>query len=71
MQDIIDHLGTDQIKRLRIGIGEPPFDNAVDYVLGKPVDEEKDLLRAAVEKGVEALKVILKFDFMRAMSKFN
>lgn len=71
MQDIIDHLGTDQIKRLRIGIGEPPFDNAVDYVLGKPVDEEKDLLRAAVEKGVEALKVTLKFDFMRAMSKFN
>lgn len=71
IQNIIDNLGTDQIKRLRIGIGEPPFDNAVDFVLTKPIDEEKELLQNAIEKGAMALKEALKFSFNRAMSKYN
>ncbi|MDR0934939.1 MAG: aminoacyl-tRNA hydrolase [Erysipelotrichaceae bacterium] len=71
MQNIIENLASDQIKRIRIGIGEPPYDNVIDYVLSKPVDEEKDLTNSAIEKSVEALKEILKYNFSRAMSKFN
>ena len=41
MQNIIELLHTSEIKRIRIGIGEPPY-NAVDYVLGKPLKEEID-----------------------------
>lgn len=71
IQNIIENLGTDQIKRIRIGIGEPPADDAIDFVLGKPVDEEKELINGAIQKGVEALKEALKFSFNRAMSKYN
>src|SRR5690606_35049437 len=34
MQSIINHLHTDQIKRVRIGIDSPLKDDTIDYVLG-------------------------------------
>ncbi len=70
MQNIIDLLKTNNIKRIRIGIGEPTF-SCVDYVLGKPSAEEKEKIETAQDKAVEALKEILKSDFHRAMSKYN
>ena len=39
MQNIIDKLGTEEIKRIRIGIGEST-DDTIDYVLSKPLKEE-------------------------------
>lgn len=71
MQNIIDNLASEEIKRIRIGIGEPPFDNSVDFVLGKPTSEEKELIDEAMKIAIEALKEILKFNFQRAMSKYN
>ena len=71
MQNIIDMLGTDQIKRLRVGIGEPMERDNIDYVLSRPVDEEKELIEKAIKDAVEALKEIIKSGFDRAMSKFN
>ena len=70
MQNIIDCLGTQNIKRIRIGIGEPSFD-AIDYVLGKPSKEEKVLIDSAIDKAVSAIKEYLNNDFQCAMSKFN
>ena len=70
MQNIIDCLSTENIKRIRIGIGEPEFDS-IDYVLSKPVDEEKEAIDQAIKDAVEALKEIIKSGFDRAMSKFN
>ena len=70
LQNIIDLLGTEEFKRIRVGIGEPPFD-AIDYVLGKPLKEEQPLLDEAIDNAVEAIKEALRSDFERAMSKFN
>lgn len=70
LQNIIDNLGTEEFKRIRIGIGEPTFD-AVDYVLGKPLKEEQPLIDEAIKQCVEAIKEALKTDFDRAMNKFN
>ena len=70
MQNIIDCLSTENIKRIRIGIGEPEFDS-IDYVLSKPVDEEKEAIDQAIKDAVEALKEIIKSGFERAMNKFN
>ena len=71
MQNIIDCLGTDQIKRIRIGIGEPEDVNDIDFVLSKPIKEEREVIDMAINNAVEALKEILKSDFVRAMNKFN
>ena len=71
MQNIIDCLGTDQIKRIRIGIGEPKGDDDIDFVLSKPIKEERELIDEAINDAIGALKEILKSDFARAMNKFN
>ncbi|MBO4856836.1 MAG: aminoacyl-tRNA hydrolase [Bacilli bacterium] len=72
MQNIIDNLGTDKIKRIRIGIGEPEENDNIDYVLSKPIKEERELIDEAIKNVIEAVKEILKSDnFERAMNKFN
>ena len=71
MQNIIDCLSTEQIKRIRIGIGEPGEWDTVDYVLSKPLKDEVPLIEESIENAVNALKEALKSDFDRAMNKFN
>jgi len=71
MQNIIDCLSSEQIKRIRIGIGEPGEWDTVDYVLSKPLKDEEPLIEEAIKNSVEALKEALKSDFDRAMNKFN
>ena len=70
MQNIIEQLGTDQIKRIRIGIGEPE-DDAVDYVLSKPSKEELPLIEEAIIKAKDAVVTYLKRDFAVAMNNYN
>ena len=70
MQNIIEQLGTSDIKRIRIGIGEPTYDT-VDFVLSKPLKEEKELIDGALENAANAIKEALKSGFDRAMNRFN
>ena len=70
MQNIIEHLGTEDIKRIRIGIGEPTYDT-IDYVLSKPTKDEKPQIEEAINEAVEAIKTYLKNNFEIAMNKFN
>lgn len=48
MQSIIDHLGTKEIPRIRIGVGKDPDQDTSDYVLGKFAPEEKDSLKTVL-----------------------
>jgi len=70
MQNTIEQLSSDKIKRIRIGIGEPS-DNAIDYVLGKPLKEEEPLIDDAISRAVEAIKEAIKSSFEKAMTKYN
>lgn len=70
MQNIIELLGTDKIKRIRVGIGEPQYDT-IDFVLSKPNKEESVAISEAITKATEALKACLSRNFDFAMSKFN
>ena len=70
MQNIIDNLGTEEIKRIRIGIGEPQFDS-IDWVLGKPSGEDKVKIDEAIDRATKAIREYLIHDFQNAMSKFN
>ena len=71
MQNIIEQLGTEDIKRLRVGIGEPEDNDNIDYVLSKPIKEERVVLEEAINNAVMALKETLKSNFERAMNQFN
>lgn len=70
LQNIIDNLGSDKFKRVRVGIGEPKFDT-IDFVLSKPSKEEAPLILDAIKNAKEAILEYLETDFTRAMSKFN
>ena len=71
IQNIIEQLGSEGIKRIRIGIGEPEYD-AVDYVLSKPKGDEAIDWKKAIEKASKALKeYVLGKDFSTLMSKYN
>ena len=60
MEDIIRELGSEQIRRVRVGIGRPAYD-AVGYVLAKPTDkEEKRLLDEAKSLAVDAVMTFIK-----------
>ncbi len=72
MASVIEHLGTRDIKRLRIGIGNVPLhQSGADYVLSKFKPEEQPLVKTAVQKAVEAIIHYLKHDFDHAMNYFN
>lgn len=73
LKSIIQHLGTDQFPRLRVGVGEKPhpdYDMA-DWVLGKFAGEDKKVIDAAVKRAADAIECILKEGIDRGMGKFN
>ena len=73
LKSLIQHLGTDQFPRVRVGVGEKPhadYDMA-DWVLGKFVGEDKKAIDAAVKKAADAIECILKDGLDKGMNKFN
>jgi PTH1 family peptidyl-tRNA hydrolase len=71
LESIIVQFGTEEIPRLRIGIGGAPGQAAVDHVLGRFFDEEKPLVRASVDRAVEAVKCAIDNGLVSAMNTFN
>lgn len=70
MHSIIQRLGTDEVPRIRIGIGEPIGD-LIDYVLSEFSDEEENEIENVVSRAVDAVETILKEDILTAMNRFN
>ncbi len=71
LESVIEHFGTDQVKRLRIGIGAAPHEDAKDYVLGRFFEEEKKAVENAVQRASDAVKCALEKGALAAMNIFN
>lgn len=71
LESIIMQFGTEEIPRLRIGIGAAPRDGGVDYVLGRFFEEERPLVKSAIERGIEAIKCAVDNGVVSAMNTFN
>lgn len=76
LKNIIQLLGTEQFRRIRIGIGRPaPSNNPnriPDYVLSSARDpKEYEAWKDGISKAAEALEYTLKFGFEKAMTKYN
>lgn len=72
MADIIYHLGTEKIARMRLGIGPLPTGcDAVSFVLNPFTDNELEMKKKTLDKAGEALLYLLEFDIAKAMSKYN
>jgi len=71
LADVIEKLGTEDVARLRIGIGQCGEDTAYDYVLDRPTEAEGKLLDEAIERAREAVICWVKYGVEKAMNDFN
>lgn len=70
IKSIINHLGTDEFSRIKIGVGQPKGD-LVNHVLGKFSKEENEVLEESLEATKLATETIIKEDTQAGMNKFN
>lgn len=72
LKDIIRHLGSEDFKRIRVGVGEKPRGcDLADYVLGHFSGEEKKLMEEGCGKALQAALMMLAGETDQAMNEFN
>lgn len=73
LQSVLEKLGTQEVPRLKVGIGPvPPGVAGRDFVLGEPTAEEwEDFLLPAIERAVLALICWIEEGIENAMNKYN
>ncbi len=72
LRSIIEHLGSSDFIRVRIGIGRPtPGMDSADYVLSLFLVEERQAVPDVMARAVEAVKTVISEGPTRAMNVFN
>jgi len=71
LRDIQNHLGTTEYARLRLGVGAPPEEGAVDYVLGRFRSSERDVIDEAIRTAAQAVIVWANRGIDACMNEFN
>ena len=74
IESIMQYLHSEDIPRLRIGIGNPSinfnFDSA-SYVLSNFNGDEEDRIKETIKLSTEAIKTVIEDGFEKAMRKYN
>lgn len=70
LKSIFTNLQSEDIKRIKIGIGKPKY-NTIDHVLTKFDKDEKVLIDEAIDKASDAIIYYLQNNFDLCMSKYN
>ena len=72
IKSMIQHIGTQQFNRVRMGISRPaPGHNIADYVLSPFGKQEQEPLRAMIAEACDAIEYALNHPYDRAMAKYN
>lgn len=72
LADTIRHLGTDEISRLRVGVGRPPGRMAAsDYVLQRFSGTDRPLVDVCVQEAVDGLEIWIKDGLEKTMNVLN
>ena len=73
LKSLIQHLGSDQFPRLKVGVGSKPHPDydLADWVLGKLTGEDKKLMDETVKRAADAVECFLKDGPQKTMSQFN
>lgn len=71
IQSVICSLGSQNIPRLRIGIGPPDKEDNVDHVLSSFNKEEQLFLPDVLEKACSGIRIWLQHDIQNAMNTVN
>ncbi|HVB13741.1 MAG TPA: aminoacyl-tRNA hydrolase [Candidatus Dormibacteraeota bacterium] len=66
------HWRSQEFPRVRIGIGRPPAgQDPVEYVLGRPAGQEKEVLERACRRAADAVLAIASVGLEQAMTEYN
>ena len=73
LKSIIQHLGTDQFPRVKIGVGEKPHPDydLADWVLGKFAGEDLKTITQAIQRAGKAAECYIHDGPDQAMNRFN
>ena len=72
LKDIQAQLGSAEFWRLRLGIGHPGMKaEVVNYVLRKPLAEQREAIDKSIEQAAAALPLMLEGDMERALMKVH
>ena len=72
MKSVVARLNSEEIPRVRVGIGMPEFKNdLINYVIGNVTDEEYEELLKGTKEAADAVVSIIKDGIDNAMNKFN
>ena len=72
MQSIIEHLGTREFPRLRVGIGRPPGKmEPKAYVLQDFTAAELEVMEEVYQRAVAAVQALIQEGVKEAMNRFN
>jgi peptidyl-tRNA hydrolase, PTH1 family len=72
MLSIIEKLDTQEIPRLRLGIGRPPGQiDAAGYVLQNFTGEDAEFVPGFLDRAVDAVLIFMNEGLVTAMNKFN
>jgi len=71
MESVIVQFGTEEIPRLRVGIGPAPAEGSTDYVLSSFFEEEKPVVKSTIEWAADAVKWAIDKGVVSAMNTFN
>ena len=72
IKSIIQHLGTTEFLRIKVGVGEKPKNyDLADYVLGHFSKAEKEIMSEGYNNAIEAVKLMVMGEVDAAMNQFN
>jgi len=72
MKSLIQHLGSQEFKRIRVGIDRPKNGMKVaDYVLGRFTEDEIPAINEAVSRSASACEKWISTPFLQVMNEFN
>ena len=72
IRSLIDHLGTKEFKRIRLGLGRPEGQmGVVDYVLQNFQKDELPAVKDSIHRAMDATECFIANSFKEAMNTFN
>ncbi len=72
LRSIIEHLGSPDFIRVRVGVGRPePGRDAADYVLSTFTPDERAVAEEAFGRAAAAIEAVLANGLVKAMNAFN
>ena len=70
LKSIINKIGSNFI-RIRVGIGNPPKEKGIDFVLGKFSGNDRKLIDNSIQAAAEAVSWVIQDGIQKAMNRFN